>query len=325
MRTALLTLTFAILVPAAIPAEKKQSREPHPFAPSLPQLTDEEEAAIDRTIDRFILFDIGRLPGAAGQQALADFQKLGPEAIPGLIRGLNRAAKIDASCPAMTIGKKLYDLLKASKDTKLFDFARENIGAGVTRTRHGAVLNDLKVLCMVRKRAVTKELASNRPKKPKTPRSMSVAELADAVTTEQGPRLKLLLTELAGRKGPEVIDALASAAATRDEETGPLGQKLLVRHLSRVTTKALKEKLKDERAEVRLAAVQVVAAKRLRLGSELIDLLDDASTEIRDAAHDALVKLKGGTDFGPKSDTSDSERTEAIQKWRAWWKRQSGR
>jgi hypothetical protein len=325
MRTALLSLAVALVFPAALPAEKKEPRKPNPFAPSLPQLTDEEEATVDRTIDRFILFDIGRLPGPEGQKALADFQKLGPEAIPGLIRGLNRAAKIDASCPALTIGKKLYDMLKASNDPKLLDFARENIGAGVTRTVHGAVLNQLKVLCITRKRTVAKNVASNKKPKPKSPRSMSVPELSLAVTTERGPRLKLLLSELATRKGAEVVDALASAAATRDEETGALGQQQLVRHLSRFTTKALKEKLKDERVEVRLAAVQVVTAKKLRLGGELIDLLEDSSTDVRDAAHAALVKLKGGTDFGPAADASESDRAQAVQQWRSWWKRQRGR
>src|SRR5262245_34426951 len=106
MRT-LLLLALLVLFPSAVWADKKESRKPNPFAPSLRQLTDEEEEEIDRIIDRFIKYDTGRLPGAEGKKALAAFQKLGPDAIPGLIRGLNKAAQIDASCPALTIGKKL--------------------------------------------------------------------------------------------------------------------------------------------------------------------------------------------------------------------------
>src|SRR6516162_8213973 len=107
MRKTLLTLSLVVLLPAPLPADSKDKRKPNPFAPSLPQLIDEEEEEIDNIIDRFIRADIGRLPNPGMKKALADLQKLGPEAIPGLIRGLNRAAKLEASCPALTIGKKL--------------------------------------------------------------------------------------------------------------------------------------------------------------------------------------------------------------------------
>src|SRR5690349_1375375 len=105
MSSAMLSLALAALL-AAEPAKTEKPRPPHPFAPSLPQLTDDEEAELDRIIDRFILFDLGKLKGEEGKKALADFQKLGPDATFALIRGMNRAAAIESSCPAVVIGKK---------------------------------------------------------------------------------------------------------------------------------------------------------------------------------------------------------------------------
>src|SRR5262249_10279778 len=55
----------------------------------------------DRIVDRFILYDIGRLRGVEGQQALQEFNRLGPDAIPAMVRGYNRACTIEASCPVI--------------------------------------------------------------------------------------------------------------------------------------------------------------------------------------------------------------------------------
>jgi hypothetical protein len=104
-------------------AEPKEPRKPNPFAPSLPLLTQEEEKELDRIIDRFMQYDIGRLQGEEGKQALRDFEKLGPEATFALIRGLNRAAEIDHTCPALVIAKKLSRILMASTDEQLLEFA----------------------------------------------------------------------------------------------------------------------------------------------------------------------------------------------------------
>src|SRR5688572_22305512 len=74
-------------------------RKPHPLAPSLPELSEEEEAKIDAIIDRFIEADTGKLHGPEAKKALQDFHRLGPEATFALIRGMNKAAAIDHSCP----------------------------------------------------------------------------------------------------------------------------------------------------------------------------------------------------------------------------------
>src|SRR2546421_12276851 len=99
----ILALATACLIGLDGPRVSDSPRKPNPFAPSLPQLTDEEEEKLDQIIDRFIQQDTGRLSGEEGKKARQDFDKLGPEAIPALIRGVNRAAKIEHSWPAGVI------------------------------------------------------------------------------------------------------------------------------------------------------------------------------------------------------------------------------
>src|SRR5947209_6419880 len=163
MHAALLTLCLAQLPAGGAPAGKYAERERHPLAPSLPLLTEEEQQALERVIDRFIAYDTGKLKGPAGKKALDDFRALGPEAIPALLDGLNRAATMEDSCPAVLIAKKLARLLSASNDSQLLDLARETIGAGVKARRHSVVLKDLKVTCQLRKAALQRaELANKR-------------------------------------------------------------------------------------------------------------------------------------------------------------------
>ena len=109
MSAAIALVSFLLAFP--VDTIKPDTRPRHPFAPSLPQLSDEEEEKLDQIIDRFILYDIGQLKGQEGKQALLDFQRLGPEATFALIRGLNRAAAINDSCPAVVISKKLRSIL----------------------------------------------------------------------------------------------------------------------------------------------------------------------------------------------------------------------
>jgi hypothetical protein len=321
------------------PERTETPRKPNPLAPSLPELTEEEEDKLDKTIDRFIQYDTGKLKGAEGKKALEDFNKLGPEAIPALIRGLNRAAKIDHSCPAVTIAKKLTRMLSATKDTELLEFARENVGAGITQSRHMGVLRDLRVLCMVRKRQVINSgttVARNAPtlKGPSAPSGapkdkglggMSITELVEAAGKERGSRLKMVLTELGKRRGDEVIGALGSAAASYEGDIQQLARELLTKQLSNLSNTALKEKLKDDRAEVRATAARVVSSKGLHFERELIDFLTDEEAGVRQAGHDALVQLNKGTDFGPKANATEAERKEAVEKWRTWLAKPGGR
>lgn len=131
--------------------------KPHPLAPSLKATTEAEEQRFDQVVDRFILYDTGQLKGPEAKKALEDFLKLPPEAAFALIRGLNKSAEIDHSCPALVIARRLAKQFQASSDRELLQYARESVGSGVTKTRHGAVLKDLKLTCSARQAALDRQ------------------------------------------------------------------------------------------------------------------------------------------------------------------------
>jgi len=323
--TTLLTLTLCVAFTGDDSSRSKPERKPSAIAPSLPALTDEEEDKLDETVDRFIQQDIGKLRGAEAKKALTNFNKLGAEAIPALIRGMNRAALIDDSCPALVIAQKLQRLLGASNDPELLQYARENIGAGIKRSRHMGTIQELRVFCTQRKTLVMRQIEAG-VVQAKSVKTMSVAELASAAGSDRGARLKGVLMELEKRQGDEAIRALGSAAgAAYEEDILKLARDLLYRNLSRQKEPVLKEKLKDDRTEVRIAAARVVGEKKMRLGDALVALLNDDEARVRDAAHQALVRLNNGSDFGPSAEAGEKERSEAVRKWREWWAAQNGK
>jgi HEAT repeat protein len=299
-------------------------REPNPLAPSLPLLTKKEQAAIQEVIDRFIQYETGKLSAKASAKALADFRALGPEATFQLIEGLNHAANIESSCPAVIIARRLAMILGGTQDLDLLDFARENIGAGVSAKRHMNVIKDLKLACALRKGLVQRQyVALGFRLGQKTPLQMTVTELANAAGSERGPRLQGILVELEKRRGEQVLDTLGALAGHYEPETQKLARGLLSRHLSRQGAKEIRQALKADQAQVRAAAAAVAGSKRLPLGEELIALLNDGENEVRQAARQALGRLSKGRDFGPEPTAGETERAEAVRLWRAWWEKQS--
>jgi hypothetical protein len=285
---------------------QETTKKRSPIAPSLPYLTNEEEDKLDRIIDRFILFDTGRLPGPEGMQAQRDFDKLGYEAIPALIRGLNKAAVLEHSCPTLVISKKLSRLLLGSNDTELLEFARDTLGSSVGPTAHRRVIEDMRTSCMLRKNEITRRLGA-----------MTIGQLTESA--RRSPEMqRSALVELASRRGPDALVALAAVYTTTDAEQKPFVRGLLERNLAQQTPAVIKEKLKDSSPEVRLVAIRVVANRHTALVGELIDLLADEVAEVRQAAHEALVKLNKGEDYGPSTVAEAAEIAQAQTKWQAW-------
>jgi hypothetical protein len=320
MHTSLFALVVTVCLAADEPTDSKPMRKPHPLAPSLPQLTADEEDKVDDIINRFMQYDIGTLRGAEGEKAKKEFDALQPEAIPALIRGLNRAAKLEHSCPATVIAKKLNGMLMASEDAKLLEFARDEIGAGVKNSQHAAVLAQLRNNCLRRKNALADIAASGGDKS--SLRTVSTEDLIESANRLQGQKLRPVLIEVESRKGDEVLGALAVAATNSDPDIKQLARVLIERNLSRQAMDVVKEKLKDSNAEVRAAAARVAGIKWPGLFSTVIDLLDDLVADVREDAHRSLIRLSKGQDFGPDKDARPEEQSQAKDKWRDWLAKQ---
>ncbi|MBM3995313.1 MAG: hypothetical protein FJ303_14345 [Planctomycetes bacterium] len=299
-------ILFAALVISQGVGDLKD-RERHPLAPSLPRLTKAESDKIDAVIDRFILADIGKLKGAEAKKALDDFKGLGPEAIFNLIDGLNRAADMESSCPAVIIAKKVGGILTTTGDIELLSFAKENIGAGVTAKRHLNVLKDLQFNILLRKNTVQRQNAAAAAKVS----AMSMNELESAISKGRGSQLKSLLTEAEKRLGPKSAELLIMGLANADVEIVKLAKGLLAKNLQRQNVDTLKMMLKHENRDVRIIAINAVGAKKMKLGNELIGLLESGDSEVARAAQRALVQLSGGADYG-----------DDVTRWRDWWAKQ---
>jgi len=251
--------------PGSSSKDDKVEHKPSAWAPSLPGLTQEEEQKLDDIVDRFIQFDAGKLTGDDGKKAKEDFDKLGPDATFALIRGLNRAAKLETSCPAVTIAKKLGKIMATTEDKELLDFAKENVGAGAKDSRHAPVIADLKLTCQTRRAYLVRAKVPDPPPygstttaTPTPLNKLTVAELANIITTGKTAQAKQATIEIATRAGDEPLNALASAATTvSDPDVKQAARDALDKALSRLKPEALAEKLKDKNEELRAAAERV--------------------------------------------------------------------
>jgi hypothetical protein len=309
-------LVLALVLNAADTDSKP--RKASGIAPSLPALTKEEEQKIDDIVDRFIQADLGRLRGVEARKAIREFEDLKAEAIPSLIRGLNRAARLNATCPVLLITKKLTRMLMASSDQVLLEFARDEIGADIGRSKYAGTLKDLRVKVMLRKNYLAR-LGESRPPPPRGLGAFSTADLAKAASTERGARLKVLITELARRNGKEALAGLAVATSSSDEETQKQARDGLDTVLGRLRAADLAERLEDDSAEVRMSAIRVAGARHAALVPKVIDRLTDESAEVRAAARAVLKKLSKGEDFGPAPGASVAQQRQAQQKWHDWY------
>lgn len=322
MTSVVFHLALAVLVLSAAPPVDNSYREPNSLVPSLPQLTDEEEANLDRILDRFIRADVGQQHDAAEyKQALRELKKLGPESFFAVVRALNRAARIDDSCPAVVLAALLQRQIMGSRDPQLLDFARENIGLGIERSAHMRVLHDLQLLCAMRKRnlgsAAFRNPSSADLRETRRLHPMTVSELVQAIGTAKGHRRLLAMDELQRRDDDQAVATLAAIATDKEDPQRTHARALLVRHLLRQKTAQLKEWAKDPRAEVRIAVAKAASHHQPPLTSSLIDLLSDEDVVVRTAAHAGLRRL-AHKDFGPDDNASETTRKRAIQRWRDW-------
>ncbi|GBD37710.1 hypothetical protein HRbin36_02846 [bacterium HR36] len=156
-------------LPPAGKAAEKTADKPAPSKPPVPstelprrftgrpgELEPEEEDRLDALIDRFIEHDLGL---RHDPKAVQEFQKLGVEAIPALVRALNRTAPLAQRCPPAMIAKKLISLMQRVEDVEVLDFIRREVGAGVRSGPNIGFLDSVRVNAMLRKR----ELLSRPP------------------------------------------------------------------------------------------------------------------------------------------------------------------
>ncbi len=291
-------------------------REPNPLAPSLPLLSEAEEARYDKIVNQFIKYDLGQLPGAEGLKAKNDFLKLTSESIPALFRGLQISAKLEHSCPVAMISQKLKSFLLKSEDDGLLDFARDELTSALEGSRHAPLLQDMRLGVTLRRKVVL----ANKPQVPKWLLTMTVAEMLKSLQEEENQQKHQLMAMELGRRGDhESLQGLGLFAASFYPGVKEPSQKLLQEKMRKLKLGELQEFLQDANPLLRQKAAESLGQiKALKGAAALVPLLSDANAGVQKAVREALVKIAGGKDFGPVDFSNPGVVKKSQSDWKQW-------
>lgn len=306
-------LLILLIMGQTVPITGK--REPNPLAPSLPLLSEAEEARYDKIVNQFIKYDLGQLPGAEGLKAKNDFLKLTSESIPALFRGLQISSKLEHSCPVAMISQKLKSFLLKSEDDELLDYARDELTSALEGSRHAPLLQDMRLGVTMRRKVVL----ANKPAVPKWLLSMTVAEMLKSLQEEENQQKHKLMAQELGRRGDhESLQGLGLFAVSFYPEVKEPSIKLLQEKMRKLKIGEMQEFLKDTNPLLRQKAAEAMGNLKATKGAEdLVPLLLDANGGVQKAAREALVKIGAGKDFGP----IDFSNSESVRKSQLEWKR----
>ncbi|MBS0208248.1 MAG: hypothetical protein JSS27_04765 [Planctomycetes bacterium] len=281
----------------------------------------------DVIVNKFIDYDVGRLRGQAGWEARDAFSRLNTtDAIPALIRGLNRAVEINNSCPVMVIASKLQQLMMKADQATLRD-ALASLETTTANKPFGNYLASMRQMLEnvsegrnphERREEGSSTMRAGDPaelRRRHTPvERWSEADIRSAFTTEKGAKLLNLLEFLRKQPGDDSVRLLAEAVNLVSEDMKPTARGLLAQRLSEVTDDSLRQHLQSKNGELRAAAAMAVGYKASPLYRELAKAIRDGDSRVSANAHASLVKLLG-EDLGPREGSNVAERFDAAKRW----------
>ena len=145
---------------------------------------------------------------------------------------------------------------------------------------------------------------------PRAEQDAQAAQLSREIIQASDFRRQVLFNRLCDAKGVVNTMALAVAIPSLEGKAKERAREILEKRLTRMTTKTLRHKLRDEDHEVRRAAVAAtVRREKKELVPELIDLLADTDPVMVRTAESALKDLTG-------------QQLPTPTAWREWWKKQ---
>jgi hypothetical protein len=155
--------------------------------------------------------------------------------------------------------------------------------------------------------------------------SPEVGKVCDELVNAKGDEQTAILARLRDAKDNDSTDALALVIPRLSGDIQQHARDALTARLTRLSAATLRDKLQDDRMEVRCAAALACGRKIAREHiADLLQLLDDPEMEVVQSARVALTELTG-EDFGPTSDADRRSRTEAVAAWSKWWKERQSR
>jgi len=148
-----------------------------------------------------------------------------------------------------------------------------------------------------------------------------VTRLCDELVKARDDEQMAVLALLRDAKGIDNTDALALAIPKLSGAIQRETRDALAQRLTRMKAATLRDKMQEDRVEVRRAAALACGRKKAAEHiPDLLQLLDDPERAVIQAARKALKELTG-EDLGP--DEEAGRRGRASAAWRKWWKEQS--
>lgn len=105
-------------------------------------------------------------------------------------------------------------------------------------------------------------------------------------------------------------------------------QMAVAKELEKDDRNMLRKKLNDPNPMIRWLAIQSISQRRVPLEDDLIIRLKDPVPAVRQSAHQALMRLSRGADFGPSPSEGGSPvavrraQDEAVANWQQWLRSQ---
>jgi hypothetical protein len=184
------------------------------------------------------------------------------------------------------LSRKLLDLVQA--DPVLMIYALENLGKNIPKTSNPFYGRIVHTVIEPISSEVLSLLIGDDP--------------AHRLTPDQITRLE----KIWGRRAEEMAELTRTAETVRGLAESTRGADI----------DAIRSRLRDDSPVVRQITLQVIAQRRLPLEGDLIEQLRDS--RVATTAHEALVRLARGTDFGPYPGSSRRGIDRSVEKWQQW-------
>ncbi len=299
------------------------------------------DPTFDQIVEDFIQFDIGNVRDPAlAERYRARFNALrAEEAVPALVRGLNRATRMRYSCPITEISGKLKSILHETQNSDVGTYVLRNLELRDVGqyNHHIRGLHDSAEKQVMRvktksgaEHALKRKGQEDQQRMAYVP-GMKLTDLAirDSAATRAGTDDR----KNGGASGPGDLGKSSVAELFRKLGEGP-SQAVLLNELHRRASQGEdKEIIKQSEAFLKCLkegddAAQESAARLLGLircqqaVPQLIDALENSHTQVRSAAATALARITRQL-FGPGDTATPEERKQAVARWREWWSRQA--
>ena len=327
---------------------------------SRPAKDQAEDPQHDQIVEEFIQYDIGNVRDPrAIERIKGRFNGLQTDdAVPALVRGLNRSTRMRASCPITAIAGKLRSILSNSKDAELGTYVLQNLELrdvpGYTQHIRGVFDSAEKQVVRVKGKEYLNQQLQRRSEEDQqrlayvpglkltdlAPRNTAAARAENGGTANgrsandtrpaagqsNGRRTaaaSVTPPDLRRLSIAELVDRL------NDKASQPVTLEELHRRASGSDGKEVAQHaapiakvLKDGDDKARESAARLLGLVRSESAvPQLIDALEDSNPSVRSAVSTSLTRITRQL-FGPKDKASPEETREATARWRDWWSRQ---